>query len=87
MMAEEIGRITHYFSKISVAVVEITAGTLKIGETIQIKGHTTDFTQSVESMQQEHQSVPEAKKGDSIGMKVEKPVRDGDRIFKVKEGG
>ena len=86
-MAEEIGRITHYFSKISVAVVEITAGTLKIGETIQIKGHTTDFTQSVESMQQEHQSIPEAKKGDSIGMKVEKPVRDGDRLFKVKEGG
>ena len=85
-MAEEIGRITHYFSKISVAVLEITAGTLKIGETIQIKGHTTDFTQSVESMQQEHQSIPEAKKGDSIGMKVEKPVRDGDRVFKVKEG-
>ncbi len=85
-MAEEIGRITHYFSKISVAVVEITAGTLKIGETIQIKGHTTDFTQSVESMQEEHQSIPEAKKGDSVGMKVEKPVRDGDRVFKVKEG-
>ena len=84
-MAEEIGRVTHYFSKISVAVVEITGGTLKIGETIQIKGHTTDFTQPVESMQQEHESIAEAKKGDSVGMKVEKPVRDGDRVFKVKE--
>jgi putative protease len=82
-MEEEIGHITHYFSKISVAVIEITSGTLKAGETIHVKGHTSDFTQVVESLQQEHLAVPEAKKGGSYGMKVKEPVREGDKIFKV----
>ena len=85
-MEEEIGHVTHYFLKIGVAVIEVTAGTLKIGETIRIKGHTSDFTQPVESLQQEHQSIPEAKKGASVGMKVKEHVREGDRVFKVKEG-
>ena len=85
-MEEEIGHITHYFSKIGVAVIEITSGSLKAGETIRIKGHTSDFTQAVESLQQEHQAVPEAKKGGSYGMKVKEPVREGDKIFKVTEG-
>jgi putative protease len=85
-MEEEIGHITHYFSKIGVAVIEITAGTLKAGETIHIKGHTSDFNQVVESLQQEHQAVPEAKKGGSYGMKVKEHVREGDKIFKVTEG-
>jgi hypothetical protein len=61
MAEEEIGHITHFFPKIGVAVVEITAGSLKVGETIRIKGHTSDFTQTVESLQQEHLSVPEIK--------------------------
>jgi translation initiation factor IF-2 len=82
-MEEEIGHITHYFSKIGVAVIEITSGTLKAGETIHVKGHTSDFTQVVDSLQQEHQAVPEAKKGGSYGMKVKEPVREGDKIFKV----
>ena len=85
-MEEEIGRVTHYFPKIGVAVVEVTAGTLKVGETIHVKGHTSDFTQAVESLQQEHLSVPEVKKGVSAGMKVKEHVREGDRIFKVTEG-
>jgi len=82
-MEEEIGHITHYFSKIGVAVIEITSGTLKAGETIHVKGHTSDFTQVVDSLQQEHQAVPEAKKGGSYGMKAKEPVREGDKIFKV----
>lgn len=82
-MEEEIGHITHYFSKIGVAVIEITSGTLKAGETIHVKGHTSDFTQVVDSLQQEHQAVPEAKKGGSYGMKVKEPVREGDKISKV----
>jgi translation elongation factor EF-1alpha len=86
MMEEEIGHITHFFSKISVAVIEITAGNLRVGETIHIKGHLSDFTQPVDSMQQEHQSIPEAKLGSSVGLKVKEPVREGDRVFKVKEG-
>jgi len=85
-MEEEIGHITHYFPRISVAVIEVTAGSLKVGETIRIKGHTSDFTQPVESLQQEHLSIPEVKKGGSAGMKVKEHVREGDRVYKVKEG-
>ncbi len=84
-MEEEIGRITHYFSKLGVAVIEITAGGLKVGETIRIKGHTSDFTQSVESLQQEHLSVPEIKTGGTAGLKVKEHVREGDKVFKVTE--
>ena len=83
MAEEEIGVITHFFPKIGVAVVEITAGSLKIGETIRIKGHTSDFTQSVESLQQEHLSVPEITKGVSAGMKVKEHVREGDKVYRV----
>jgi translation initiation factor IF-2 len=85
-MEEEIGHVTHYFPKIGVAVVEVTAGSLKVGETIHIKGHTSDFTQAVESLQQEHLSVPEIKQGVSAGMKVKEHVREGDKVYRVKEG-
>lgn len=85
-MEEEIGHITHYFPKIGVAGIEITVGSLKVGETVHIKGHTSDVTQVVESLQQEHLSVPEIKKGVSAGMKVKEHVREGDRVYKVKEG-
>lgn len=84
-MEEEIGRITHYFSKIGVAVIEITAESLKVGETIRITGHTSDFTQTVESLQQEHLSVPEIRKGVSAGIKVKEHVREGDKVYKTKE--
>jgi translation elongation factor EF-1alpha len=85
-MEEQIGRITHFFSKINVAVIEVTTGSLKVGETIHIKGHTSDFTQKVESLQQEHLSIPEAKKGMSAGLKVKEHVHEGDVVFLVKEG-
>ena len=84
-MAEEIGRITHYFAKISVAVVEITAGTLKIGETIQIKGHTTDLEMVVGSMQINNATVEAAQAGDQVGIKVPDRVRRGDAVYKVTE--
>jgi translation initiation factor IF-2 len=86
MMEEEIGRITHYFSKLGVAVIEVTAESLKVGETIRIKGHTSDFTQQVESLQQEHLSVPEIRKGVSAGIRVKEHVREGDKVFRLKEG-
>jgi putative protease len=85
-MDEEIGRVTHYFGKIGVAVIEISAGSLKTGETVRIKGHTTDFTQPVGSLQQEHQPVAELKKGASGGMKVSQLVHEGDKVYKVTEG-
>jgi len=85
MPEEEIGRISDYFRKIGVAAIEITKGSLSVGDTIRIKGHTTDFTQTVDSMQVEHQSVQTAKADDSIGIKAKEPVRDHDVVYKVTE--
>jgi putative protease len=79
---KEVGKVSHYFSKIGVAVIELT-DTLKAGQTIHIKGATTDFTQKVDSMQIEHATVPEAKAGESIGMKVQNHVREHDQVFVV----
>jgi len=84
-MEEEIGKITHFFSKINVGVVELAKGELNIGDTIHIKGHTTDFYQKVESMQVEHASIESAEKGMEVGLKVEASVRDGDLVLKVTE--
>jgi putative protease len=79
---KEVGKVTHYYTKIGVAVIELI-DTLKAGQTIHIKGATTDFTQIVDSMQIEHETVPEAKKGQSIGMKVKDHVREHDQVFVV----
>jgi putative protease len=86
MMEKEIGRVTHFFHKINVAIIEVTAGSLKIGETVHIKGHTSDFSQPVESLQLEHQSIPEVTAGGTAGLKVKDPVREGDLVFKVEAG-
>lgn len=84
-MAEEreVGKISHYFSKISVAVIELT-DTLKVGDTIHVKGATSDFTQKIDSMQIEHEQVKEAGAGQSIGMKVSEHVRQHDQVFVVE---
>lgn len=82
-MEEEIGKITHFFSKINVGVLEITKGNVRVGDTIHIKGHTTDYYQKVQSMQVEHASVESAEEGMEVGLKVESPVREGDAVFKV----
>lgn len=79
-----IGKITHYYSKINVAIVELSA-TLKIGDKIHVKGHETDFEQTVSSMQIEHQNVEIAKKGEVIGLKVDQKIREGDEVYLVKE--
>jgi putative protease len=84
-MEEEIGKMTHFFSKINVGVLEITKGNVKIGDTIHIKGHTTDYYQKVQSMQVEHASVESAEKGMEVGIKLESSVREGDTVFKVTE--
>lgn len=77
----EIGKITHFFSKIGVAVIELKKP-LKVGDTIAIKGPTTDFEQKVDSMQIEHENVKEAKAGQSIGLKVTERVRETDAVYK-----
>jgi translation elongation factor EF-1alpha len=78
---KQIGKITHYFSKIGVAVVELT-GTIKVGDTILIKGAHAEFEQKVKSMQVEHESITEAGKGQSVGLKVEQKVHENDVVFK-----
>jgi putative protease len=77
----EIGHISHFFSKISVAVIELAAP-LAVGDTIVIKGPTTDFEQHVESMQIEHENVQRAEAGQSIGLKVAERVREKDVVYK-----
>jgi len=77
----EIGRITHFFTKISVAVIELTMP-LAVGDTIVIKGPTTDFEQPVESMQIEHNNVQRAEAGQSIGLRVAQRVRENDTVYK-----
>ncbi len=84
-MEKEIGKVEDYFAHIGVVAIRITNGVLKIGDTIYIKGVTTDFTQVVESMEIEHKKVEEAKIGDSVGIKVKERVRRHDRIYKVTE--
>ncbi len=86
-MAEEkkIGVVTHYFGKITVAIIKIEEEGLKVGDTVHFKGHTSDFTQKVESMELEHKTIQEAKVGESIGIKVSEHAREGDVVYKVIE--
>jgi len=79
---EEVGRVSHFFTKISVAVIELTS-TLSVGDRIVIKGPTTDFEQTINSMQIEHENVKVAKAGQSIGLKVDERVRENDTVYKI----
>lgn len=85
MEEKEIGRVLDYYAKIGVVAIEVTEGEIKVGDTLHFKGHTTDFTQVIKSMQIEHESVQVAKKGDKVGIKVEQRVRPHDKVFKVIE--
>jgi putative protease len=82
MQEKEIGKITHYYGHLNVGIIELS-DTLKVGETIHVKGHSEDFTQSIDSMQIEHADVSEAKLGDMVGIKVAQKVHPGDKVFKV----
>jgi len=77
----EIGKITHFYSKINVAVVQLTAP-INVGDTILIKGDTTNFEQTVDSMQIQHQNIQKAEAGKEIGLKVKDRVRPGDTVYK-----
>lgn len=82
MQEKEIGTVTHYFGHINVIIIQLQ-DTLKIGDTIRVKGHTSDFTQKVDSMQIEHVSVTEAKSADAVGIKVEQKSHPKDKVFKI----
>ncbi|HOK57065.1 MAG TPA: hypothetical protein PKV21_08180 [bacterium] len=81
----EIGKVSHYYTKIGVAAIKVVNDELKKGDTIHIKGHTTDLIQTVESMQKEHEIIDMAKTGDDIGIKVNAHVREGDIVYKIIE--
>lgn len=78
---DEIGRVKHYYSKIAVAIIELS-GELQAGEQIKIVGPKTETEQLVKSMQVDHQNINEAKPGNLVGLKVEDKVREGDAVFK-----
>lgn len=77
----EVGHITHFFSKINVAVLELTAP-LAVGDRILVKGPATDFEQVVESMQIEHANIPTAEAGQSVGLKMAEHARESDVVYK-----
>lgn len=79
---QSIGVVTHYYSHLSVAVVQLNEGPLRVGDPIHIKGHTTDLRQSVESMELDHQSLQEASAGQIFGLKVRDHVREHDQIYR-----
>ena len=82
-LGNPIGVVTHYFSSLGVAVVRLQKGTLRTGETIRIKGHTSDFQQKVGSMEIEHRRIESAVSGQEFGMKVINHAREHDQVFKV----
>ncbi len=83
MERKKIGIVSNYFAQISVAAVEITDGTVSVGDTLHFYGHTTDFESTVVSIQMEHKPVTDAKKGESVGIKVPERVRERDRVYKI----
>ena len=85
MEDKKIGEIIKYFGKIGVAAIRLSEGSLKVGDTIHIVGHTTDITQSIDSMQIENKNVQEAGPGADIGIKVKDRVREHDIVYKVVE--
>ncbi|MCP4683658.1 MAG: translation elongation factor-like protein [Desulfobacterales bacterium] len=85
MPEEQVAIIVKFFAKPGVAALEVTGGNLKIGDLLRYKGHTTDFTEQVTSMEVDNQSIEEAKAGDLVGIKVKERVRENDKVYKVVE--
>ncbi len=84
MPEKEIGTVTHFFSKASVAALELTSA-LAVGDKIAFKGASTDFQQKVDSMQVEHQDIDRAEPGQQVGLKVQDKVRVGDTVYKLED--
>ena len=78
-----VGKVTHFFPAIQVAAVEVTAGEIRLGDTIRITGHTSDFVQEVRSMQADHHPVETAHQGDQVGIEVVDRVRVNDLVFRA----
>lgn len=79
------GKITHYFDKIGVAVMDVTDVTLQVGDTIRVGEEADGFEQKIDSMQVNHEQVEVAKAGDEVGLKVSQPTKEKDVVYKVVE--
>ncbi len=82
MTEKLIGYVSHYYTRIGVAAIELT-DTLKVGDTVRLRGATTDFEQKVTSMEEDHAAIEEAAKGHSVGVCVGERVRRRDRVYRV----
>lgn len=82
MEEKEVGKVSHYYGKVSVGILELS-DSLKVGDTIHIKGAHDDFTQKIESMQIEHANVETAQKSDSVGIKLTQRVHPNDKVYKA----
>ena len=83
MQEEKVGKVQKFFAKPSVAAIEVIAGVLKIGDKLHFKGHTTDFEDTITSMQVDNEPIEEAKQGDLIGIRVKERVRENDTVYKI----
>ncbi len=85
-MAEDpVGVVVNFYAKPSVAAIQVTSGSIKQGDLLKYKGHTTDHSEEVISMEIENQPIEEAKVGDQVGVKVKEKVREKDKVYKVDE--
>lgn len=82
-LGESIGEITHFFPHVKAAVIKLKKNTLSVGDTIYVKGHTTDFEQKIKSMQINHAPIEKASSGQEVGLKIKSKVRHGDKVYKV----
>lgn len=84
MEESPIGKVTHFYDKIGVAVVALDKGGLKVGDSLKFQHSEDEFTQAVLSLQIDHKSVDSVKKGDSFGLKVDQPTKEGTLVYRVK---
>lgn len=80
-MDKPIGKVVHYYDKLGVAIVDLKSGGIKVGQEVKFKRNDEEFTQKVESLQVEHESVDSVKKGDSFGLKVTQPTKPGTEVY------
>lgn len=83
-MDKPVGKVTHYYDKLAVAIIDLKNGGLKVGDQIKFKKGEEEFTQGVDSLQVEHQSVDSVKSGDSFGLKVNQPAKPGTLVYLVR---
>ena len=80
-MDSPIGKVVHFYDKLRVAIIDLSSGGLKVGDEVKFKHGEEEFTQKIESLQVEHESVDSVKKGDSFGVKVDKPTKVGTEVY------